>query len=125
MVLRFETLKLTLRKLKFDLHHETVPSTLHIKTTYRLLMSTLHMTLHHPSRGEAGKADFQQRLQDFSVKARAPFGEHPTPNLPAKIIPTVLRLLDSNFPGNPLWAWEFHPLQLILCLSQILRNPES
>ena len=22
---------------------------------------------------------------------------------------TVVPLLDSNFPGNPLWAWEFHP----------------
>ena len=25
---------------------------------------------------------------------------------------SLLRLLDSNFPGNPLWAWEFHPLKL-------------
>ena len=31
---------------------------------------------------------------------------------------TLLTLLDSNFPGNPLWAWEFHPLELRLCLSQ-------
>ena len=31
---------------------------------------------------------------------------------------SLLRLLDSNFPGNPLWAWEFHPLELRLCLSQ-------
>ena len=25
---------------------------------------------------------------------------------------SLLTLLDSNFPGNPLWAWEFHPLNL-------------
>ena len=33
---------------------------------------------------------------------------------------SLLRLLDSSFPGNPLRAWEFHPLQLRLCLSQTL-----
>ena len=32
-------------------------------------------------------------------------------------------LLESNLPGNFLWAWEFHPLTLRLCLSQSLRNP--
>ena len=32
----------------------------------------------------------------------------------------LLRLLESNFPGNSLWAWEFHPLKLRLCLSQTL-----
>ena len=30
------------------------------------------------------------------------------------------RLLDSNSPGNSLWAWEFHPLNLRLPLSQAL-----
>ena len=25
---------------------------------------------------------------------------------------SLLRLLDSNFPGSPPWAWEFHPLRL-------------
>ena len=30
----------------------------------------------------------------------------------------LLILLDSNFRGNPLWAWEFNPLKLRLCLSQ-------
>ena len=39
-------------------------------------------------------------------------------------LPTcLLRLLDSNFPGNPLWTNEFHPLWLKLCLSQTLWNP--
>ena len=38
---------------------------------------------------------------------------------------SLLRLLDSNFPGNSLWAWEFHPLRLRCCLSQSLWNPES
>ena len=33
-------------------------------------------------------------------------------------------LLDSNFTGNSLWAWEFHPLELRLCLSQTLWNPQ-
>ena len=32
----------------------------------------------------------------------------------------LLTLLDSNFPGNSLWAWESHPLQLRLSLSQTL-----
>ena len=31
-----------------------------------------------------------------------------TPNLPTKIIP-ILKFVDSNFPGDSLWAWEFHP----------------
>ena len=40
------------------------------------------------------------------------------PNLP-KII-SLLRLLDSNFPGNFLWAWEFHLFKSRLCLSKTL-----
>ena len=32
----------------------------------------------------------------------------------------LLTLLDSNFPGNSPWAWEFHPLKIALCLSQTL-----
>ena len=31
---------------------------------------------------------------------------------------SLLTLLDSNFPGNSLWTWEFHPLKIILRLSQ-------
>ena len=33
---------------------------------------------------------------------------------------SLLRLLDSNFPGNYVWTWEFHPLRLRLrlCSSQ-------
>ena len=45
-----------------------------------------------------------------------------TPNLPTNI--TLLTLLDSTFPGNPLWTWESHPLELRLCLSQTLWNPQ-
>ena len=37
---------------------------------------------------------------------------------------SLLTLLDSNFPRNSLWAWEFHPLELRLCLSQTLWNPQ-
>ena len=33
---------------------------------------------------------------------------------------SLLRLLDSNFPGNALWAWEFQPLESRFCLSQTL-----
>ena len=40
-------------------------------------------------------------------------------------ISSLLSLLDSNFPAKSLWAWEFHPSNLISCLSQTLRNPES
>ena len=27
---------------------------------------------------------------------------------------SLLRFVDSDFPGNPLWAWEFHPLKVRL-----------
>ena len=37
---------------------------------------------------------------------------------------SLLTLLDSNFPGNPLWTWEFHPFKSRLCLSQTLWNPQ-
>ena len=33
---------------------------------------------------------------------------------------SLLTLLDSNFPGSSLWAWEFHPFKLRLCWSQTL-----
>ena len=33
---------------------------------------------------------------------------------------SLLRLLDANFQGSSLWAWEFHPLILKLCLGQTL-----
>ena len=46
-----------------------------------------------------------------------------TPNLPTNIIPT-LTLLGSNFPVNPLWAWEAHPFHLGICSSQALGNPQ-
>ena len=38
---------------------------------------------------------------------------------------SLLRFVDSKLQGNPLWTWEFHPLNLRFCLSQTLRNPES
>ena len=28
----------------------------------------------------------------------------------------LLRLLDSKFPGNPLWAWEFPPITISIML---------
>ena len=42
-----------------------------------------------------------------------------TPNLPTNITPTNIAWL-----GNSLWTWEFHPLQITLCLSETLRNPQ-
>ena len=33
---------------------------------------------------------------------------------------SLLRFVDSNFPGIPLFAWEFQPLELRFCLSQTL-----
>ena len=33
----------------------------------------------------------------------------------------LLRFVDSNFPGNSPWPWEFDPLTLRFCLSQQLR----
>ena len=38
---------------------------------------------------------------------------------------SLLRLLDLNFPGHSLWAWEFQPLNYLCFLSQALGNPES
>ena len=38
---------------------------------------------------------------------------------------SLLRFVDSEFPGNSLWTWEFYPLQLGFCLSQALWSPES
>ena len=35
---------------------------------------------------------------------------------------SLLRFLDSNFPGHSLWTWEFHPSILRFCLSQTLWN---
>ena len=29
---------------------------------------------------------------------------------------SLLRLIDSSFPGNSLWAWEFHPLKIKVVL---------
>ena len=37
---------------------------------------------------------------------------------------SLLILLDSNFPVDPLWAWEFHPFKLRLCWSRTLGNPQ-
>ena len=31
---------------------------------------------------------------------------------------SLLRFADSNFPGDSLWAWEFHTLKSRFCLSQ-------
>ena len=33
---------------------------------------------------------------------------------------SLLRFVDSELPGNSLWAWEFHRLKSILCLSRTL-----
>ena len=43
------------------------------------------------------------------------------PDLPTKII--LLRLLDSNFPGDSLWASELKPFKLRLCLTLLQSNP--
>ena len=36
---------------------------------------------------------------------------------------SLLTLPHPNFPGNPLWTWEFHPFKLRLCSSPTLENP--
>ena len=38
---------------------------------------------------------------------------------------SLLRVFDSSFIGNYLWAWKCHPLKSRFCLSQTLWNPES
>ena len=45
-----------------------------------------------------------------------------TPNLPTNIIPTNIAWLKLS--GKSPWAWEFHPFELRLCLSQTLWNPQ-
>ena len=49
-----------------------------------------------------------------AVQMRRSFGVRPISLLTL----SLRRLLDSNFPGNPLWTWEYHPLRLRLCSSQ-------
>ena len=36
------------------------------------------------------------------------------------LIFVLLRFLDSNFPGDSLWAWQFHPSIFRFYLSQAL-----
>ena len=59
-----------------------------------------------PSVGEPapGRSPLPPR-RGAAVRARgaSPAGGR-TPNPPAKIIPTVLRFVDSKFPGNSLWT---------------------
>ena len=49
-----------------------------------------------------------------------------TPNPPTNIVPTkIARVkLSGEIPRKSLWAWEFHTLELRLCWSQTLRNPQ-
>ena len=74
-------------------------------------------------------------LRDFADKGAAARHGCPIPRLtpclpPCPIRPillltlSLLTLLESNFPGNRLWAWEFHPLKLRSCLSQTLWNQQ-
>ena len=61
-----------------------------------------------------------RKLTDRSIHRRRAFDEQAyTPNLPILTL-SLLRLLDSNFPEHSLWAWQFHPSKLRLCLSQTL-----
>ena len=52
-----------------------------------------------------------------------PFLRFHVSTLPVMIRPislltlSLLTLLDSNSPGNPLLAWKFHPFKLRLCAS--------
>ena len=41
------------------------------------------------------------------------------------LILPLLTSHDSNFPGNILWAWEFHPFKLRSCFTQTLWNPQG
>ena len=47
-------------------------------------------------------------------------------NLPRKGSPisllglSLLRFVDSSFPGSSPWTWEFNPLELRICFSQTL-----
>ena len=38
---------------------------------------------------------------------------------------SLLTLLDSNFPVNPLWAWEFYPLHLRSCVPAAGPGPRA
>ena len=49
--------------------------------------------------------------------------QHVWPSKPVYVRPISLLRLDSNFPGNSLWAWEFLPVTLRFCLIQTLWHP--
>ena len=60
-----------------------------------------------------------------AVSAAAGLGLAGVPRPVSLLRLSLQRLLDSNFPGNSPWAWEFHPLRLRFCWNQTLCNPES
>ena len=61
-------------------------------------------TLENPWEKISDQIGEEQKIKVTNVTNKAVFGE----------------LVDSKLPGNSLWAWEFHPLKLRLCLSQTL-----
>ena len=86
-------------------------------TIYIYIYIYIHGTAQTPAWGGQPLAQLRER------RMRAP---RPCARALADVRPisllrlSLLRLLDSNFPGNPLRAWEFHPLNLRFCLSQAL-----
>ena len=74
-------------------------------------MLVYDITLRYAPREEDDSLNLRQLQMEFSMARLRPI---------SLLRLSLLRLLDSNFPGNSLPAWEFHPLILILCLSQTL-----
>ena len=66
-------------------------------------------------------ADSRHRL---CLETRSPGGP-PGPVRPIFLLPwPLLTLLDSSFPRNSVWTWEFHLFLLRWCSSQTLWNPQ-
>ena len=65
---------------------------------------------------------FTNRQVSHAPAARLPVAQQVTALRPISLLTlSLLTLLDSNFPVNPPWAWELHPLHFRLCLSGTLR----
>ena len=76
---------------------------------------------------QAGEGERHQRLPGPTAYYELLFLHYYTSNLPTNIVPTNIAWvkLSRKIPRKSLWAWEFHPFKLRVCLSQTLWNPNS
>ena len=89
-----------------------VPGSRHNKNTMKFRKSTVVQ--------DPVTARFQEYLSTQSLVLRV-YGKDAERPISLLTLP-LLALLDSSFPGNPLWAWEFHPLIEIVIESKPLKS---